>query len=159
MAQNKRDRDYENRHVIPTQSRGIVAKFIDKVGEERIIHRDTRGRLAVARTHPTVVLELTTAAAPLIGQLIRKKREELEMGRTELALRAGLSGDRRYVKHRIQEIEHGKRGGIRFGTLFAFAIVFGCSPTELMPTVDEVLANSSIKEKKVSKLLVDGVVE
>ncbi len=147
----KRDIAFEGRDVLPIRSRGVIATFKDKYGHERTIHKAQDGKLALMNGS-TVIIELTNAAGPLVGKRIRATREGLCMGRTELALKAGFSGDRRFIKNRIAEIEHGKRGGVKLGTLYALALVLGCHLEDLLPTPAEVLEASNVASRSISVL-------
>ncbi len=118
-----------------------VTTFISRTGEEKIIHRNSRGRLAV-KHEPSPILSLTNSIAPLIGQRIKEKRKEIGMTMAELGRRAGLTNHK--PKNRIYEIEHGLRGGIRLGTLYSIAMVLNIEPTGLLPPMKDVFKNSNV---------------
>lgn len=126
----------------------IVTEFVDELGDKKIIHKDHRGRLAFRRNSSTTAALLTQIVAPLIGNRIKKERLKQGMTMRELGEKAGMAAaSNKYLKSRINEIEHGMRGGIRFGTLYAFALALEVNPRQLLPTINEVLEHCDIDIK------------
>ena len=126
----------------------VVARFIDKYGDERTIHRAKNG-LAVKRKRETPVHVMNRAAATLVAERIKAARLNAGFTLEELCLRAGLATV--WPKHRMWEIEQGVRAGkastthgIRLGTLYALAVALGIEPIELLPSKDEVMAKAGI---------------
>ena len=125
-------------------TQGVVASFEDKYGETRKIHK-TRHGLALKRQTDTVIFRFTRPIGLLIGARIRARREALGLSLAGLCLRAGMSSTT--PKSRMWEIENATRNdGIRFATLYAIAIALECQPFDLMPTTQEVLELSGIRQ-------------
>lgn len=122
-----------------------VGEFEDKYGDKRTIHRANGGVLRVANKRQTPVLALNRAAAPLIGENIRRLREQRGMTLEELCIKAGLASV--YPKARMWEIEKGTRKGhgIRMGTLFALAYALEVSPCALLPSSEKVFSQAGVR--------------
>lgn len=113
-----------------------VARFEDKYGDERIIHK-TRHGLQVKREVLTPALRMNQSVSAMIGARIRKVRLERGWKLEELALRAGMGSGN--PKDRIWAIENATRQqGMRMGTVYAIAYALGVEATALMPSVREV---------------------
>ena len=136
----------------------FVGEFEDKFGETRKVHRDKGGKLRIAQTRPTPVLELNRAAAVLIGENIRRIRKKQDMTLEELCVKAGLSHASGLAKNRMWEIEKGARKGqgIRFGTLFALANALDVSPCAILPSKKEVFTAAGVKVVRGPETLAAG---
>ena len=136
----------------------VVATVVDQYGDERLLMKKGRGQgITVSRMGVTVPHVLNRVVAPVVGAKIRQLREKKGMGRTELALRAGLSSV--IPKHRVYEIEKAlRRHGVRLGTLYAIAAVLGCEVAALLPPVADVLNDGNVRWTKdeVPVLATDG---
>lgn len=122
----------------------FYAEALDEMGEVRVIHRTTGGKLAVKREGNTAVHALNRASSILIAANIKKARLASGMRLEELGTKAGLVGNP--MKVRMWEIENCTRDqGVRMGTLYALAIALGIHPSELLPCPAEVAALSGVK--------------
>lgn len=123
-----------------------VATFTDKYGDERRIYREgQRGKLRAEKPGDTVSHLMNRAVAVLVGASIKRRRIAAGLTLEDLCTRAGLRSET--PKHRMWEIETAAREhGTRMGTLYALARALGCTPQDLMPTMDEVLAKAGIRQ-------------
>ena len=130
-----------------------VGEFEDKYGDKRTIHRVSGSVLRVANTRKTPALALNRAVAPLIGEKIRRLREERGMTLEELCVKAGLASV--YPKMRMWEIEKGTRKGhgIRFGTLYAIAHALDVSPNCLLPSAKTVFEQAGVRTVRGAETL------
>ena len=132
-------------------NKNIVASFLDKYGEERKIHH-TRHGLKVLRRNSTLVLSINPIIGQMVGKKIKALRLKNDLTLESLCKKAGLASST--PKSRMWEIEKGVRGeGLRFGTLFALAIALGVEAGDLLPTTEEVIAETGIKIKTESILI------
>jgi transcriptional regulator with XRE-family HTH domain len=130
-------------------------EFVDRFGEKRIIRKRDRAKWAVKQDDTQAWRSLNEVIATLMGQKIRDAREAAGLSMSQLAARIGVNGHTYNQKVRMYEIEKGVRKyGLRFGTLYAIAMVLGVDPKSLMPTTDEILGRVSVKylggEKAIS---------
>jgi hypothetical protein len=120
-----------------------VARFEDKYGEEKVIHK-TRTGLRVKRTNLTPALAMNQAVSKMIGRRIRLARKEKGWTMQELALRVGMGTGN--PKDRIWAIENGTRNeGVRMGTLYALAHALGVEATDFMPPVEDVAREAGVQ--------------
>lgn len=121
----------------------LLAKFTNRYGEEKIVHL-TQSGLRVKNNQSTVVLTLNAKVAELMAGRIKERRKQLGLTLEEVCTRAGIATTT--PKARMWEIENGTaKGGLRFGTLYALAIALECSPSDLMPSLEEVLEGAAIE--------------
>lgn len=140
-----------------TNGHKVVCDYTDKFGDNRRIHRDARGRLAVARDRSTVINSLSNIAAQRLGARIRELRIARGLTMEELAVRAGFTDA--MPKARMWSIENAKdgRGGVRLGTLYALASVLGVEAWDLLPANADVLVNAGVvTTKQAPRLAVRG---
>ena len=127
-----------------------VARFEDKYGDERVIHK-TRHGLKVLSEHKTPALRMNREVSYMIGARIKAARKARGWKLEELALRAGMGSGN--PKDRIWAIENATRGqGMRMGTVYAIACALGVEVTELMPTVSEVVEAANVREVALTPL-------
>lgn len=121
-----------------------VARFEDKYGEERVIHK-TRHGLRVKQEKRTPALRMNRAVSAMIGARIREARKAHGWTLEELAVRAGMASGN--PKDRIWAIENATRGeGMRMGTVYALACALGVEATDLMPRVADVAAAANVRQ-------------
>lgn len=121
----------------------MMVKFEDKYGDEKIIHL-TRSGLRVKRTKNTVSLALNAKAAELTSKNIKRKRQELGLTLEDVIIKAGIVSTT--PKSRMWEIENNTaKGGMRLGTLYALAIALNCTPQDLLPSMENVIAESGVE--------------
>lgn len=142
---------------LPIQSKGIVGEYEDRFGDKRTIHK-TRHGLQVLRKRRTVILDLSMALGPMIGERIRAARIAAGMSMSELARKAGLATlDATNAKHRTYEIEKGsRRYGVRIGTLYAIAAALGVSPADLLPNSEDVMKAAGVVCRRTVVLALKG---
>lgn len=127
-----------------------VTSFVDKYGEERVIHRH-KGELKIARRRSSAVHEMTRAAGVAIGKRIKRQRIERGMTLAQLCVRAGLVSVS--PKSRMWEIENGTQdAGVHLGTLYALAAALGVGIEALMPPVAEVTKSARVRLTSVPQL-------
>lgn len=130
-----------------------IATFTDKFGDEQVIHRKKGRRLSVFTGGETPVLKMNRAAAILIGEKIKSKRILQGLTLRQLCLKAGLQNVN--PKEYMFSIENATRmAGCRTGTLYALAFALNCEPTEIMPTVNEVVEYANINKSDLQVLSV-----
>jgi DNA-binding XRE family transcriptional regulator len=131
-------------------SQGKVAEYRDRYGDVREIHK-TRHGLVTVRNSSTVPMELNGAVGHLVGLRIRAARIEAGLSMSQLCRRAGIVTT--FPKQRMHEIENGSRKyGIRFGTLYAIALVLDKEPGWFLPPMANVLMDSGVEFKSVPHL-------
>ena len=132
---------------------GDVAKFIDRYGDEKTIHKKKNGRLAVKRESTTPALALNRTVGRIIGGRIRERRVAAGMTLEELCIRSGLAT--MSPKARMWEIENSIRSeGVRLGTLYAIAAALECEVAALMPPLTEVLCAAKVENLTETRLAV-----
>ena len=125
--------------------KNVIAKFVDQYGEEQIIHRAKGRRLSIFKGGKTPALALNRAAVQMIGDRIKERRLKSGLTMKQLCQRAGLVSQS--PKQYIWSIENALRmQGMRMGTLYALAYALECEPSDLMPSVNDVLNASQVKE-------------
>lgn len=126
-----------------TMKRRKIAEFTDQYGDTRVIHKDKKRGLSVARDRVTPTLAFNRTAAVKMGQRIRERRVAAGMTMADLCVKAGLVAGASREKHRIWEIERGVRvQAVRIGTLYALAIALKCDVADLLPPAAEVLSET-----------------
>ena len=141
----------EKRDLI-AKPKKVVAKFTDKYGDERIIHKGKKGsKMSVFQGGNTTILILNRATAILIGQKISEKRKKCGLTLEQLCIKSGFKNS--HPKEYMWAIENAMReSGVRMGTLYAIAWALNCEVNELMPSLTEVIEYSEIKEVEEIKL-------
>ena len=91
-----------------------------------------------------MVLTINAKVAELMSARIKARRKKLGLTLEDVCVRAGIATTT--PKSRMWEIENSvAKAGLRFGTIYALSIALECKPSDLMPSVDEVLAGASIE--------------
>jgi hypothetical protein len=122
----------------------VVTEFEDRYGDTRIIHRNKKGELKVARQGTTVAHSFMAVIAVEVGKRIRERRIAAGMTLEQLCVRAGLSAA--VPKTRMWEIENAiRQQGVKLGTLYAIAQALGCPIQKLLPTVEEAAETAGIE--------------
>lgn len=116
-----------------------VAEFVDKFGDQRVVH-STRKGWRLKRQTITPAVSLMRFVGQFVGQRIRDHRMRLGMSGEQLARKAGLVGG----KQRIYDIEGQLDTGVRLGTLYAIAAAMDLEPGDFLPTVDEAMGGAGI---------------
>lgn len=133
-----------------------LAKFIDRYGDEQIVHQPEGRKLAIYRGLTTVPAKLNPAVGILIGRKIKSRRQALGLSLAEVSVRAGMAqgGFPKQVMHAIENAGPGsnRTHGIRMGTLYALAYALECTPVDLMPSLAEVMEFAGIGEAEFKAL-------
>jgi hypothetical protein len=130
--------------------RPVVVEFMDRFGENQTIHRDKGGTLKIRRKSPTVVLAMTAAIGRHVGERIREERLKADMTMEQLAAKSGLKGGKQAIYH----AETAMDTGVRIGTVYAIAAALNISPFSLLPPVDVVVRESSVRMEQRESLAV-----
>lgn len=134
------------------QPKNEVTRFIDRYGEEQIIHCPKGRALKVYKGTGTPSSKLNRASAQLMGALIKAKRVDLGLSMKGLCQRAGFVDVN--PKQRIWGIENATRGnGIRLGTLYALSMALECEVYDLLPKVDSVLELANVTVENIETII------
>lgn len=127
-----------------------IAKFEDKYGEEREIHK-TRHGLQVRRARDTIISKLNPIVSQFAGGKIKELRIERGMTLEDLCVKSGLQSV--CPKTRMWEIENNTRQhGTRLGTLYAVAAALNVEVFELIPSLNFVLKKAKISKTQILSL-------
>lgn len=123
----------------------VVATIVDKFGEDRdVVQRGSRIRIANSGTTP--ILAMNRTAGVKVGERIRAARLAAGLTLEECAIRAGMTSG--WPKNRMYEIETTVRNqGIRLGTLYAIAAALDVDVRSLIPSLEEVLAETDVERR------------
>ena len=112
-----------------------VVQFKDKYGDTQTIHNTKNGWRK--KRIPTDIILANRMIAPILGEKIKTRRLALGLTLKEAAMRCGLSEGN--PKQRWYAFENATRGeGMRLGTLYRIAKMFGCEIGDILPTNSEV---------------------
>lgn len=126
-----------------------IGTFTDEYGEERVVRRLRKGKVAVARQRTRPAIALTKAIGEYVGQRVRQERLKRGITANDLADMAGLSGG----KQRIYWIENCMDNGVRIGTVYALAHALGLPPTDFLPPLDWALEAAGVVDEPRLKAL------
>ena len=122
---------------------GKEAIHTDRYGEERVL-RKTRHGWGIKREGKSACDVLTPVIAKIFGENVRNMRLKKTLTAEQLAIKCGFGGSK--PKHRIYEIEKTFRPhGVQMSTLYVLATALECEVADLLPSVNEVKANSNLK--------------
>lgn len=122
-----------------SESPNILGTYVDKYGDQQPVHK-TRHGLRRLRVSVSPLIEANRAIAPLVSARIRVERLQRGWSLVEMAKRLGwMTGN---PKQRVWAIENNntRREGIRLGTLFQVASVFGLELRDLLPSNEAIAA-------------------
>lgn len=126
-----------------------IGIFTDEYGEERVVRRLRKGKVAVARQRTRPAIALTKSIGEYVGQRVREERLKRHLTANDLAEMAGLTGG----KQRIFWIENCMDNGVRIGTVYALAYALDLQPQDLLPPLDWALEAAGVVNESRSKAL------
>ena len=122
-----------------------IAKFVDRYGDERVIHK-TKNGLAVRRTDLTPGRMLGGPVGILVGQKVRAMRVARGLSQFDLALRCGMFDCGKQRIHSIECPPTTRSKGVLLSTLFVLAYALSCSVSDLLPSIEEAMEAAGIEE-------------
>ena len=133
--------------------RNVVTTFENEFGDTKIIHRPKGSAMKIYKGGKTPVLAVNRAISVLMGRRIRARREALGMTMEQLGIAAGLMSQtpKQYIYSMEKSV---RKEGVRLGTLFLLAKALGCSPADLLPSIDESMDAAGVSIATVSRMVV-----